>query len=148
MCQMLTFLEQEVKQLKASSDQSSDSQEWLEQMNTKMAQLRADLAKSAELLEALKGKTAEQATQIAWLNKQANTFEAKIHLANTRKLWAIEDLEIKNKKFRVLAQNLKDFKAALKAERDGQLAKQTSMKTQLDAKDEELTLLKEELEAS
>ncbi|XP_042387703.1 uncharacterized protein LOC121979778 [Zingiber officinale] len=113
-----------------------------------MAKLRVDLNKCSKQLEEEKDKSAEQATQLARLNKQAASFESKIHSANTRKLRAIEDLEIKNKEYRVLAQNLKEAEAAPKAEWDRWSAEQTAAKTQLTAKDEELAALKAELDAS
>ncbi|XP_042410049.1 tropomyosin-like [Zingiber officinale] len=113
MCQRLTFLEEEVKKMKASSGQSSAVQE---QTNAEVAKLRADLEKSTKRLEAERDKSSRQATLLAQLNKQVATFNNKIESTNVRKNRDIEDLNLKNKEARALAQRLKEVEDFLVAE--------------------------------
>ncbi|XP_042432966.1 paramyosin-like [Zingiber officinale] len=129
-------------------DPQDESKAALVLINAEVAKLRADLAKSTELLEAERGKSIEHASLLARLNKQVSTFDAKIESANARKLWAIKDMDLKNKEARTLTKKLKEAKDFLVTERKSWSAEETALRGQLSVKNDELATAKDELEAS
>ncbi|XP_042425824.1 uncharacterized protein LOC122013642 [Zingiber officinale] len=127
----LAQVEDELKRLKIFGEASSSQ-------GPPAARLKAKLKRAQLLLATEQQKLAEQASRLGQIEAQLKTYNRKFNLASTRKLWAIVDLEEKNKEARQLAEDLKKAEDFLVVERESRSAREVELQGQVKRLEEEL----------